>query len=440
MKLDLFCDYLDEEINIHPKYRLLKNETQLNGEREVIKDWTEEFEDRDNKIIHEFQTTFHSAFWEFFLFKLFKSCGYVIDFSKNRPDFIVKSPIEMNIEAVVSEIKKDGTKEDQRTLEDVLSMIVPPNRDPMFNELLDEAITRYSNAICGKASKFEKSYSKCDWVKQEIPYVIALSSYSQINYGREYHFPMLALLYGMYYNAKSNAYRQKGEIMKPGTNSPISLGLFTDERLSNVSAIIFSCTMSLGKLTALAKSKGIANPDLNYVFQIRHDTDDIAFKPKEINSDTPEELSDGVFVFYNPFAKNKLESDILSDSNAIHVRINNGVLEFNGDDLPLVSRVNIPKIFLPKNIKNKLIEEMVISYNPECRFSNYKIIEIDIENLEIELLDINNGMTVFVDLNESNLNDISEQSLCVGDVVAALLKSHTDGYGNTSKWSLISIA
>jgi hypothetical protein len=38
----------------------------------VIADWAMGFQDRDNKFVKEFQTTFNSSFWELYLFACLK--------------------------------------------------------------------------------------------------------------------------------------------------------------------------------------------------------------------------------------------------------------------------------------------------------------------------------------------------------------------------------
>ena len=107
--IDLFSITTKKE-KLHPKYETIKNHLFLTGEYDILKDWIDGFEDRDNKIVYEFQTTFHSSFWEFYLFAVFKEAGFEIDFTKNRPDFIINKPQKFYVEAVVANIKKDGLK------------------------------------------------------------------------------------------------------------------------------------------------------------------------------------------------------------------------------------------------------------------------------------------------------------------------------------------
>ncbi len=85
MALDLFgnIDEISEE-ELHPKYKLLRDKYFYEEERKIILDWTDDFIDRDNKIVKEFQTTFYSSFWEFYLYKVFREMNFEIDFTYDR--------------------------------------------------------------------------------------------------------------------------------------------------------------------------------------------------------------------------------------------------------------------------------------------------------------------------------------------------------------------
>jgi hypothetical protein len=348
MELDLFIKIDDVlEDDLHPKFKLLRDNPMLDGERKILLKWTDGFIDRDNKIIKEFQTTYHSSFWEFYLYRVFTEMNFEIDFSKDRPDFIIKKPNEIFIEAVVSNIKKEGRDESERNAEDIASMIVPPHLQEDFQELLNESIVRNSNAILSKSKKYLEKYTKCEWVSEDIPFIIALSSYDQVNYGREYYYPILALLYGLYFNAEKNDYEVVEKILKPGTDSPIPIGLFNDKSLEHISAIIFSCTTTMGKLTSLSISENNSSLQLNRVINLRNDYEPPYFKIQEVSPQNPEELSDGLFIFHNPNAKNKLTREQFSNSNIFQITFEGRKLMFEGENLPIVSRLNMPKMFFP---------------------------------------------------------------------------------------------
>ncbi len=273
----MFSTVVEEE-KLHCKYKIIRDHLSLTGEQDILKEWVEGFVDRDNKIVKEFQTAFHSAFWEFYLYAVFKEAGFQIDFTKNRPDFVIDSPQKLYVEAVVANIKKGGLQENARTLKDILSMLTPTYLQENFDNELREAINRYSNAILSKNRKYN-DYANDRNFDKNAPFIIALSGYEQINYGNKFYYAMLALLYGLYYDNLNDKYVQKTYIIKPNINAKIPIGIFLNEQLAHVSAILFSCTVTLGKLTSLAISKNKSPIKINSVLCIRYDTEPPHFKP-----------------------------------------------------------------------------------------------------------------------------------------------------------------
>lgn len=348
---------------LNQKFLLLKNEFTLKGEREIIARWADGFHDRDNKMRKEFQTTFHSTFWELYLFQVLKRLDLTIDWEKNRPDFVITGPTELCIEAVVSEIKKDGRPEVDRNFDDIYSMTEPAWLDPDYETLMHEAITRYSNSILGKRKKFQKEYSSLDWVRPIAPYVIALSSYAQVRYGKEYHYPMVALLYGQYFDPHSKSYTKREYIIKPGTSSSIPLDIFSLDEMKCVSAVVFSCTVTMGKLASLVISDETLTHPTNFVFLIREDFDEPHFKIQIVSPESPEDLFDGLFIFHNPNATNPLPRSLFEGTSAIQVWREGSALAFEGENLPLVARLNLTKIFLPGDMKNLVMFDAFNKFN-----------------------------------------------------------------------------
>ena len=62
---------------------------------------------------------------------------------------------------MVAEIKKNGTEEKSRNLDDIVSMVTPPYLIENFEDFIDEAITRYSNSILNKSSAYKLNYLNC---------------------------------------------------------------------------------------------------------------------------------------------------------------------------------------------------------------------------------------------------------------------------------------
>lgn len=119
MKLNLFANIKNlKNEKMHLKAYLLKNNLQFMSEKKMLFNWTDGLLDIDNKFIREFQETFHSAFWEIYLYKLFIEVGFELDQSHKISDFIIKEPQEVYVEAVTANIRNCGIPEGKRTLED----------------------------------------------------------------------------------------------------------------------------------------------------------------------------------------------------------------------------------------------------------------------------------------------------------------------------------
>lgn len=417
--LDIFSSQIDKT-KLHNKYKMIKDNLQFTGEQEVLKDWIDGFIDRDGDIISKFQERFHTSFWEFYLFAVFKEAGFEVDFTRNRPDFIITKPQELYIEAVVANIKEDGKKEEERTLDDILSMIKPVHLDNDFTNSLNESITRYSNSIDTKYKKYtgytdrygkyKKGYIEDDKFKENVPYIIALSGYEQINYGNNFYYAMFALLYGLYYDNLNDKYTKKEYIFKPDTDSKIELGLFLNDKMKDISAIIFSSTVTLGKLTSLAISEDKSPLKTNSVLCMRHDTELPHFKPQIVSKDNPEYLSDGLFIFHNPFATNFLSKDLFKNTNAININfdIKKGHKVFEGNNLPIVSRLNL---FAGESFFKNSITKIVENFNPNLIFVLAEVVNFDFMNnqYEVAFKDLETNLEFEISFTKEKFNEYKIQ-------------------------------
>lgn len=311
----------------------------LYNEKKILSSWVENFIDRDGKIIREFQEKFYNSFWEFYLFSVLSELQFKVDFSKKTPDFVITAPANILIEAVVAKIKTGGKQFEERTIEDSISMLIPPHLQLDFYQVLDEAIVRHSNSFLMKWQKYGTTYSKQPFVTGHEPFIIAISSYDQINYGREYIYSMMALLFGLYYDPAIDDYIPKTAITKPESNAQIPIGLFNDSKYEDVSAVLFSCTTTLGKLTSLAKSDSTLG-HYNHVVNIRQISDEPSFMLQHVSPDDPEELSDGLFLLHNPYAKNSCDRSIFKNSNITQIYLDDEQFRFEGNTPPIFSRFN----------------------------------------------------------------------------------------------------
>ena len=377
MELLLFDDIegLSDD-NKHSKFKLLRDECQLLNERQLLCTYTNGLMDRDHKMVRQFQETFHSTYWEIIIYQLCLEAGFSLDQSHPFPDFIVKSPSEFYIEAVVANIKQAGTPENKRTLEGQLSMLIPPHLQKDFSDVLDESIIRSSNAIFSKIKKYE-DYKKKSWFDDKNPFVIALSSCDQINYGREFIYPMMALLYGRYFLPYNNGCIAKKAIKKKETGAELPLGIFLNSDYSQISAIMYTCTNTIGKLTALALSNGL-HP-FNRVLDVIRDEEDneLPFKFRIVSSSSAESISDGVFIFHNPYAKAPIRPGLFKSTNVTHIFLEDDSLALLGVTTPLYTRFSINSA-IAQCIFDKLIMESAMSWNNLTPDNIRKIVSEDL--------------------------------------------------------------
>jgi hypothetical protein len=398
-------DISDEKL--HDKFKLLLM-PEFHEHRSIIQKWVDGLIDRDNKIVKEFQTTFHSSFWEFFLFALFKELGFELDQTHGRPDFIIKKPEEIYIEAVISNIKANGVPEKERGIEDLISMFIPPYEQTDYYSILDEAIIRQANAIHSKKNKFVQNYVKCDWINKKKPYVVALSSYDQINYGREYIYPMMALLYGMYYCPEKEEYEIRDSIKKVETGADIPIGIFNNLDYADISAVLYSSTVTIGKISSLNISNGGYSP--NDVYSLYRDYDDIKvpYKLNIVSPQSPECLSDGIFIFHNPNAKNNLSLDYFAGLNITqYYGIEDGIACLTNSPT-LVVRTDFSR-FLSDGF-DLLIKEYVRHYNKLGMKEFYEYQSIIGTPKEVKDIDFMNDCCVFI-ISENNNIDRNEDSV-----------------------------
>ncbi len=363
MKENLFEEIVNNN-ECHSKFKLLKSFDQFYGQRKILEDWVINYYDKDGKFVKEFQKTFHSSFWELYLSQVLYSMKLPLIQNHSRPDFIINLENQILVEAVVANIKEKGRKESTRSMSDMLESIVPIHQDEKFDTIIDEAITRYSNSIMSKLKLYKKNYIECDWVEDCNPFIIALGSYDQISYGREFIYPLLALLYGEYYNPTVDEYERMKYIFKPGTKSKIPLGIFNNEEYKSISAIIFSCTLTIGKLTSLAISNGYLKNYNNSVINTYFCSDEPRFKCQLVSKDNPELLTDGLFVFHNPNATNKLSMDLFNYEAITQITYDfskEKILSSFFDEV-LYSRLNTPT-FQNKDYIEALSNGLIMDYN-----------------------------------------------------------------------------
>lgn len=297
--LDLFTPVVPKD-RWHPNYDRIQNWAP-DQEKQVLRDWSHGFRDRDGKFVKELQTTFNPCFWELYLYALLKKAGCVLDQSHARPDFVITGgPLgEFTAEAVIASNPQDNSPEWSWD---------PTQRPPPREVMLDLACLRLTQAILSKHEKWIKGYSSLSHC-QGKPFIVCVGPFEQpwaSLQGTEaidrvlFQGPRPVII--EHDNETVIAgYTVSDQVFKAsGANVP--LGLFNDARLSTVSAVLFSSLATYSKVQALSDTTGrlflfngarLANNELA-PFSLR-------------GGEYAETLEDGAHLFINPFAATPID-------------------------------------------------------------------------------------------------------------------------------------
>jgi len=285
--LKLFDVLVDDDNLLHPNFKyLLENENE--PIRDVISRWASGFEDRDNKFNYEFQTTFNSSFWEVYLYQCFKDLKLNVDFAKASPDFTVQTSGNeiINIEAVTANHAHDSAPEweNEKLKEN--------------DEFLNFASVRILNAINSKHKKYFNTYSKFKHVEGN-PFVVAVAPFEQNMFFIQNNEAINRVLYGQGID-KDNGFSEV-EVPFALKNETVSLdlGIFTNDKYKEISAIIFSTMGTLSKaITQTSMNRDIRSSRY-------HERKGLIVEVKE-NDKHFETHLDGLQIHHNPYAINKL--------------------------------------------------------------------------------------------------------------------------------------
>lgn len=264
-----------------------------------LNDWAEGFVDRDGKFTKEFQTTVNSCFWELYLNAVLRDRGCSVTFEYPAPDFVVIAPAPFTIEATIASHAQGQLPEFHP-----LSLELIPDD---LNELNREAILRLSNSLRSKYEKYKAHYATLPHVHQK-PFVIAVAPFDRPAFHLACQRAIEAVLFNYYVDEEK--YISEGDYessiphhvllsVRKENGADVELGLFLNDSMSEVSAVIFSTCASTGKVYALSD-----DPNPNLYFQaVRlnpHSSKPHVVKARKV--DYHETLLDGLRIYHNPYA------------------------------------------------------------------------------------------------------------------------------------------
>jgi len=303
MSLDLFALQVSEA-TLHPVFKLVL-EPRYEPERRELQRWAQGFADRDAKFVRELQTTFESSFWELYLNAALAEWGLPVDLSHHAPDFVVNGPQQFVMEATVANPAKNGKPAYGYGVEDIPSD---------FTDFNLQSTIRLCNSFSSKVKRYREYYGAMQHVVDK-PYVIAMASFDRPAAHLASSRPILAALYGLYYDEQATGSDAKVVVSydvhaaAKNEQTDVELGLFCDDQYTDVSAVIYSPVATWGKLRALADS-----PNALTLYTTFHPRPG-SLRPEmrhALKRDYSEHLLDGLMVFHNPFARHPLRLETLA--------------------------------------------------------------------------------------------------------------------------------
>lgn len=270
------------------------------------------FKDRDDKFVKEFQTTFNSSFWEIYLFACLKEMKFCVDFSHTSPDFIASKGGDcICIEAAIANNPDGQLAEWEGDVESRVAESIDRR------SIVERTIPRLTNTLVSKHRKFIKQYSALPHVRGRA-FVVAIAPFDQpMSYYQtdqairnvlyQYDLPIYQdipeenrrIIFGHEYLEY---------ILKP-SGSKIELGFFLDDRMKEISAIIFSNLATWGKVRALSDDP---NPNILFESQRYNDAGLKAHHRLQKKADYRETLLDGLHILMNPHAEVPIPSTMLN--------------------------------------------------------------------------------------------------------------------------------
>jgi hypothetical protein len=322
----------------HPNYKKL-----LDGDLPTLKEiekWAEGFPDRDKKFVQQFQSTFNSSFWEIYLFKLFKTLNFNFKWDHPSPDFDLNfNGLDFIVEAAISNHSIHSKPEWEH---EKINVNVYEYYINNMNKINEFSIIRHANTLISKFKRYNEHYSKLEHVKNK-PFIVALGSYEIPLFYHQYDRAIMALLYNHYvneevYNKEPNNFpfgppSEQLDFVKKENGTEIDLGLFLNDSIREISAIIFNPLATISKIHC---SKKRTNGIHKHIWSHNDNTMSQTINTKEL-------IEDGLFIFHNPYAKHPLPLEVFRNKRIRQVTFDPKTSQFLHyfEDKHLAQRGNV---------------------------------------------------------------------------------------------------
>lgn len=306
--------------------------------KNVFREWSDGFIDRDNKFVYEFQSTFESMLWELYCFAVLKQMKCEVDFSYNRPDFVVKMPHRFLIECTVV---REGNGQPKES--DIVEKFEPSQS---LTARTNYATVRMLNSINAKLTKYKEGYSTLEHVNG-IPYIIAVAPFEQARFQDPGLEPIRKILWAETVSKVNNNYiLDSFDMLEKRDNVYLNMGIFLNDSYKEVSGILFSNLATVSKADCMAADPNMvifndrynpnsqkANVTVSYTFTKKTEKEMIhqaLLRRKQLEATIEREysdryhienfvsrgyhetLTDGLHLFLNPFATIPINNELIN--------------------------------------------------------------------------------------------------------------------------------
>jgi len=316
MKGSLFQPIVDVS-KMHPSFKGVCDSIGHLGAKKLMDEMFAQLPNPDRNFSEQFQTTgFDSRVFELALFSYFKNSGYRVERVHEQPDFIVGNGyIKVAVEAVTSSPQANVRFQNTIPYMEKLSL------DEVQQRIDNDFPVRIGSALFSKLNKRYWELPHC----KDIPLVLAVQPFHEAGSLTYTSIGLFSYLFG---ERTTTSARNNGDLVFRNEqikthrvgNKEIPSNFFSQPLTENISAVIYSNSLTVSKFTRMAYQKGYFRDGL----KIRRngfdypDNDYVLMPPQysyilgepEAHIET---WAESLVVFLNPSARNPLPRDFFSD-------------------------------------------------------------------------------------------------------------------------------
>lgn len=310
----LFDLFKKAEVNekLHPKLRMLLDSEAHVPAKQIMNHYFNLLGNKDKNFIQQFRSDgFDSRTFELGMFAFLASLDFKFDKTFSSPDFIIeKRGLKVCVEATTTNPQVEDKF--RNSIENVVQL----EPSELSSKVRNEVPIRFGSALQSKLSKKYWQLPQC----QNKPFVIAIQAFHEAGSLTFMDDTLIAYLYGRskYPQVDPDFTDEDPFIVKDHEfeGKIIPSNFFSQPGTENISAVIFSNSLTISKFVRMTYISGFRNGVIKRIIRngICHDHDDeyglpISFVYDLDNSPHTETWGEGLHLIHNPSALFPLPTD-----------------------------------------------------------------------------------------------------------------------------------